>query len=239
MVKAACAACRPRLPALARGPERTTALPASASLREHLAVEELDRILAWHAPCWSGRCCASGSSPPGVGRSPPSRRWYRRPGRGTGAGRCVRVVARGELRHRVVHVLVFLVLQFQRHDGQAVEEEDEVDLLPRLAEVEVRAKGEAVLGRVCPLRRSRPSGVSGSRGGTPARALSGRGAGSSTAACTPAPCAGREDFFARVACRSRRPASELSACVALRKAQSWSSAMKCSLSVISACSSTP
>jgi hypothetical protein len=42
-------------------------------------------------------------------------------------------------------VLVFLVLQFQRDDRQAVEEDDEVDLLPRLAKVEVRTKGEAVL----------------------------------------------------------------------------------------------
>jgi molybdate transport system substrate-binding protein len=31
----------------------------------------------------------------------------------------------------------------------------------------------------------------------------------------------------------------VSACVAVRKAQSWSSAIKCSVSVMSACSSTP
>ena len=55
------------------------------------------------------------------------------------------VVARGELRHGVMHVLVLLVLHLQRHDGQAVEEEDEVDLLVGLAEVEVRAEGDAVL----------------------------------------------------------------------------------------------
>ena len=45
-----------------------------------------------------------------------------------------------------MHVLIRLVLQLQRHDGQAVEEEDEIDLLVRLAEVEVRAEGDAVLG---------------------------------------------------------------------------------------------
>ena len=55
------------------------------------------------------------------------------------------VVAGRELRHRVMHVLVLLVLQLQRHDGQAVEEEDEVDLLIGLAEVEVRTEGDAVL----------------------------------------------------------------------------------------------
>ena len=55
------------------------------------------------------------------------------------------MVARGELRHGVMHVLVLLVLHLQRHDGQAVEEEDEVDLLVRLAEVEVRPEGDAVL----------------------------------------------------------------------------------------------
>ncbi len=57
-----------------------------------------------------------------------------------------RVVARGELRHGVMHVLILLVLQLQRHDGQAVEEEDEINLLVRLAEVEMRAEGDAVLG---------------------------------------------------------------------------------------------
>ena len=56
-----------------------------------------------------------------------------------------RVVARRELRHGVMHVLVLLVLQLQRHDGQAVEEEDEIDLLVRLAEVEMRPEGDAVL----------------------------------------------------------------------------------------------
>ena len=56
-----------------------------------------------------------------------------------------RVVAGGELRHGVMHVLVLLVLQLQRHDGQAVEEEDEINLLVGLAEVEMRAEGDAVL----------------------------------------------------------------------------------------------
>ena len=55
------------------------------------------------------------------------------------------VVAGRELRHGVMHVLVLLVLDLQRHDGQAVEEEDEVNLLVGLAEVEVRAEGDAVL----------------------------------------------------------------------------------------------
>ena len=57
-----------------------------------------------------------------------------------------RVVALGELRHRVMHVLIGLVLQLQRHDGQAVEEEDEINLLVGFAEVEMRAEGDAVLG---------------------------------------------------------------------------------------------
>jgi hypothetical protein len=51
------------------------------------------------------------------------------------------VVARHcDLRHGIMHVLVLLVLEFQRHDGQPVEEEDEVDLLIGLPEVEVRAE---------------------------------------------------------------------------------------------------
>ena len=54
-------------------------------------------------------------------------------------------VAGSELSHGVMHVLVLLVLHLQRHDGQAVEEEDEVDLLVGLAEVEVRPEGDAVL----------------------------------------------------------------------------------------------
>jgi hypothetical protein len=32
----------------------------------------------------------------------------------------VRVVARGELRHGIMHVLIGLVLQLQVHDGQAI-----------------------------------------------------------------------------------------------------------------------
>ena len=55
------------------------------------------------------------------------------------------MVAHSELRHRVMHRLVFLVFQFQRHDGQAVEEEDEINFLIGLAEVEVWSKGNAVI----------------------------------------------------------------------------------------------
>ncbi|MGH8624463.1 MAG: hypothetical protein ACREYC_04015 [Gammaproteobacteria bacterium] len=44
-----------------------------------------------------------------------------------------------------MHVLILLVLDLQRDDGQAVEEEDEVDFLVGLAEVEVRTEGDAVL----------------------------------------------------------------------------------------------
>ncbi len=58
----------------------------------------------------------------------------------------VRVVAIGELRHRVMHVLIGLVLQLQRHDGQAVEVEDKINLVVRVAEVEVRAEGDAIFG---------------------------------------------------------------------------------------------
>lgn len=57
-----------------------------------------------------------------------------------------RVVALGELRHGVMHVLVGLVLQLQRHDGQTVEIEDEINLVVRIAEVKMRAEGDAVLG---------------------------------------------------------------------------------------------
>ncbi len=39
------------------------------------------------------------------------------------------VVAGGELRNGVMHILVGLVLQLQSDDGQAVEEENEIDLL--------------------------------------------------------------------------------------------------------------
>ena len=44
-----------------------------------------------------------------------------------------------------MHGLVLLVLQLQRHDGQAIEEENEINLLVGLAEVEMRAEGDAVL----------------------------------------------------------------------------------------------
>ena len=83
-----------------------------------------------------------------------------------------RVVARGELRHGVMHVLILLVLQLQRHDGQAVEEEDEIDLLVRLAEIEMRPEGDAVL--VVLLGRGALGGARLGivRAGTPARAPS-------------------------------------------------------------------
>lgn len=41
----------------------------------------------------------------------------------------VRVIAFGELRHRVMDVLIGLVLEFKRYDGQAIEEGDEIVLL--------------------------------------------------------------------------------------------------------------
>ena len=60
------------------------------------------------------------------------------------------MVAPSILSHRVVYVLVLLVLQLQRDDGQAVEEEDEIDLVvvtrPNHAEVEMRPERDAVLG---------------------------------------------------------------------------------------------
>ena len=55
------------------------------------------------------------------------------------------VVARHELRDGVVHRRVLLVLQLQRHHGQAVEVENKIDFLVRLAEVKVRPEGDAVL----------------------------------------------------------------------------------------------
>ena len=55
------------------------------------------------------------------------------------------MVTGGELRHGVMHVLVLLVFQLHRHDGQAIEKEHEINLLIGLAKVEVRAKSDAVL----------------------------------------------------------------------------------------------
>ena len=57
-----------------------------------------------------------------------------------------RVLALAELRHRVMHVLIGLVLQLQVHDGQAIEEEYEINLLIRFPKIEMRAEGDAVLG---------------------------------------------------------------------------------------------
>ncbi len=56
-----------------------------------------------------------------------------------------RMVAGGELRDGIMHGLVLLVFQLQRHDGQAVEEEDEINFLVGLPKVEMRAEGDAVL----------------------------------------------------------------------------------------------
>lgn len=55
------------------------------------------------------------------------------------------VVAGGELRDGGMHGLVLFVLQLQGHDRQAVQEEDEIDLLVVLTEVEMRAEGDAGL----------------------------------------------------------------------------------------------
>ncbi len=62
----------------------------------------------------------------------------------------VLVVAGGELRHGVMHILIRFVLYLQRHDGQAVEEKHEINFLLRLArldraEVEVRPERDPVL----------------------------------------------------------------------------------------------
>jgi len=55
------------------------------------------------------------------------------------------VIAPGELRNRIVHDLVLLVLQLQRHDGQTIEKENEINLGIRVAKIEMRPKGDAVL----------------------------------------------------------------------------------------------
>lgn len=57
----------------------------------------------------------------------------------------VAVVARGELSHRIVHVLVLFVLHLEGHDGQPVEEKDEIDFLMGIAEGEVRPEGDPIL----------------------------------------------------------------------------------------------
>ena len=117
------------------------------SLRQHLAVKELDRILVRirgrvgqphvvPAEVLLPARVGGGHHVAGVGGEVEERMLEN----------LVRVVAGGELRHGVMHVLVLLVLQLQRHDGQAVEEEDEINLLVRVAEVEMRAEGDAVLG---------------------------------------------------------------------------------------------
>jgi len=61
-----------------------------------------------------------------------------------------------------MHVLIRLVLQFQVHDGQAVQEENEINLIGRLAgrgcpKVKMRAEGDAVLSVArCPGARGGP-----------------------------------------------------------------------------------
>ena len=49
------------------------------------------------------------------------------------------LVTGGELSHGIMHVLILLVFNLQGHDGQAIKEKDEIDLLVGLAKVEVRA----------------------------------------------------------------------------------------------------
>ena len=99
-------------------------------LRQHFAVEELDRIFVGirgrvgqphvvPAEVLFPARVGGGHHVAGVGGEVEERMLENL--------RCV--VAPGELRHRVMHVLIRLVLQLQRHDGQAVEEEDEIDLL--------------------------------------------------------------------------------------------------------------
>ena len=107
------------------------------------------------------------------------------------------VIARGELRHGVMHVLILLVLHLQRHDGQAVEEEDEVNLVVALAEIEVRAEGDAVLAVLLgggALGRARLGVVQPEL--QPAH-LQAHDAGSSRAVCAPALCASARNTSSR------------------------------------------
>src|SRR3990170_3020796 len=55
------------------------------------------------------------------------------------------MVAGGELRHGVMDVLVLLVFDLQRYDGQTVEKEDEINLQVRLPKVKMWTEGDAVL----------------------------------------------------------------------------------------------
>ena len=57
----------------------------------------------------------------------------------------LRVVALGELCHSDMHVLIGLMLQLQRHNGQAIEEEHEINLLIGFAEIEMRAERDTIL----------------------------------------------------------------------------------------------
>src|SRR2546421_178087 len=55
------------------------------------------------------------------------------------------VIAPGELRNRIVHDLVLFVLQLQRDNRQTIQEENEINLGIRVAEIEMRPKRDAVL----------------------------------------------------------------------------------------------
>ena len=101
------------------------------------------------------------------------------------------VVAGGELRHGVMHVLVGLVLQLQRHDGQAVEEEDEINLLVRFAKVEMRAEGDAVLAVLAGGGALGGAGLGVVEPELQPAHLAALGGRASRAACAPVPCAGR------------------------------------------------
>ena len=141
-------------------------------LRQHLAVEELDRVFVQSV------CGVVGQ--PGVVPAEvllPARVGRRHHVAGVGGEVEERMledpagmVAGRELRHGVMHVLVLLVLHLQRHDGQAVEEEDEIDLLVGLAEVEVRAEGDAILAVLLRGGALGGAGLRVDRAGTPARA---------------------------------------------------------------------
>jgi hypothetical protein len=133
--------------ALRHADEEERQRPQQLVLRQHLAVKILDRILV--------------SIRRRVGQShvmPAEVLLLARVGGGHRVGgvggeveegmleNLLRVVALAERRHGLMLVLVGLVLQFQRHDGQAVEVEDEINLVVRIAEVCVRTEGDAVLG---------------------------------------------------------------------------------------------
>ena len=55
------------------------------------------------------------------------------------------MIAFAELFHCILNGLILLVLKLQRDNRQAVEEENEINLLVRFAEVKMRPKRDAVL----------------------------------------------------------------------------------------------